>query len=301
MAAPASITLIPDVISAADGTYTESGVIIPGSPYIYRLGAGLPIPYPSGMQVIPPQGVSNVVTVSGGGYGSWTQVASAPGLGQFTVDTTISPTGGQIGFNSGDATKVVSLTYLANTYVNKTWAEAFVTALRDIRDWRGVASGLAGLDANTHVIQAPASGIRQMQIVPNATAFDYNITTQNATWTTMPGAGTATLVTTTGGQLGVRISGMLYNALGSANWFRLGFAVDGGTVKPLGRVVLPASADGFLLAGEDTSGVLTAGSHSVTVMYQCGGATNGVTVAAQLRASTQPNSDHLTLAVVEYA
>jgi len=160
MAYPASSSLsaLGNVYQAADGSFTETFVIPASPPYTHMIGAASPYNYPSGWQIIPSTGVSNAVTITGAAHASWTSVPSAPIAGQFVYDTSISPTGGTLTFAAGDAGATVTATWIGSTDVNKALMQALVTALHDIAVAAGAPSGLATLDANTHLVPTATSG-----------------------------------------------------------------------------------------------------------------------------------------------
>lgn len=154
MTYPASITVLPNIFEDADGAQTESFTIPATPPYTHVLGASLTPPYPSGYQIVPPSGVAGVVSISGGGYGSWSEVTNGSSLsgGQFSVDYTTSPTGGIVTFSSADAGKSVTATWTGATLLNHPLIQGLVNALRDIQATVGVASTIAALDASTRLL-----------------------------------------------------------------------------------------------------------------------------------------------------
>lgn len=94
------------------------------------LGVAPPGSNGSGVGVSPA-----AVTISGGGYGSWTQKAPGATLsgGDYIVDGTYTADGGTITFAAADAGKVVTVTYVnTTTFVNAALFNALVTAIKDI-------------------------------------------------------------------------------------------------------------------------------------------------------------------------
>lgn len=165
---PGSINaLISTIYQDSDGTHSENVTVPSSAPYTYRLASASPYSYPSGYQVVPPSGISNVVTLSGGGNATWTEVplGNALSKGQFSVDYTATPTGGQLTFSSADAGATPTATWTASTLVNEKLMQAVLDAAHSVIEGMGQASGLATLDANTnlsiptgHKLAAPDSG-----------------------------------------------------------------------------------------------------------------------------------------------
>jgi len=155
--ASSSSTALGNVFQASDGNFTETFVIPASAPYTHQIGAAAPYNMPAGWQIIPPNSVSNAVTVTGAAHASWTSVPSSPTAGQFVYDATISPTGGTLTFAASDAGQTVIATWIGSTDINKALMQALVTALHDIGAAAGAPSGLATLTAAGAVGQDPAS------------------------------------------------------------------------------------------------------------------------------------------------
>lgn len=163
----------------ADNVQTETVTIPTTSPFTHALGTGAPFNNPPGYPVVPPA-IANNVTISGGGHSAWTQVApgSALAAGQFSVDTTTSPTGGTLQFSSADAGLAVSVQWIGSNLVNEKLLGTMLAAFTEVLAERGAPNGLALLGSDGRL--------------PSAMAASYpTLGTGTATLTFGPAAGTS--------------------------------------------------------------------------------------------------------------
>ena len=199
---PTDINKLADPRQDSDGATTDVIMIPASAPYTHQLGQGAPLNLPTGWQIIPPSGVPGAVTVSGGGHGTWTEVTNGTSLsaGQFSVDYSASATtGGTVYFAAADAGMTsVSIQYTGALEVNKQWALDMTNAIRAVVSGRGAANGLAGLDANSRLLQLPATGVRQVvaaQVIGTSQIFNASVVSPTT-------FGATTLdITTTGGTI----------------------------------------------------------------------------------------------------
>lgn len=163
---------------AADGQQSET-FTIPGAPYTHALGTGAPFNDPPGFPVVPPSNMPNAVVITGGSHSSWTQVTQNPQAGQFTLDTSASPTGGTIGFNSTDSGQAVTAQWIGSSLVNEGLLGGFLAGLRFIS--AAAPNGLATLGSDGYLQQRPPHGMRQRAMMHLATDVGFNDVQGDAT------------------------------------------------------------------------------------------------------------------------
>lgn len=266
----------------ADGAHTASITIPATSPYTYQLGQGAPLNYPSGWQLVPPTGITGVVTVSGGGYSNWTEVTLGTSLtgGTFSVDYSTSLTGGTCYFSSTDASKVVSITFTAALLVNEAFMASLINAIQAIGTAPGQADGLMGLDATGLAVITTARGVRQAIVCANTTNSPNLLA---GSWATVPWSFSPALSITTNGGSKVRVR-LTTNGLNSGGAPVASFqATIGGATLGLGQVYIPSnSSSPGAVAGHTfvaETGVLAAGTYPLTLQYEnTAGATFGGTI-----------------------
>lgn len=271
MTYPASITVLPNIFEDADGAQTESFTIPATPPYTHVLGASLTPPYPSGYQIVPPSGVAGVVSISGGGYGSWSEVTNGSSLsgGQFSVDYTTSPTGGIVTFSSADAGKSVTATWTGATLLNHPLIQGLVNALRDINTAAGAASGFAATDANNHTAQAPAVGVRQSVFAPSTSGGNLTATS----WTNVPFLTAPQITTTAQGRIRFRLSIVNLNSGGAPVGVSFQVIINGVTYS-LGQAYITSTSENRGHGYVVRTPVLTPGTYTAQLQYQVSSAVN---------------------------
>lgn len=314
MTFPASIALLANLVQDSDGAHTETITIPATSPYTHQLGQGSPLNYPSGWQIVPPTGITGVVTIGGGGHATWTEVTLGMSLaaGQFSVDYSTSPTGGMIYFSSADAGLTnVTITYTGATLVNEAVLQSFVTALRDISSATGAANGLPTLDANARVAQPPAHGIIQAQATQLASDINFDSNhqgdpTQLSSWADW-GANTGVTwdiatVTLTEGKVLFRISCAGSSAQVNNDWLRVGVRWSGASSGfiNLGYFVpqIGTNEDGGIFFCFEGYAQLGAGAYTFTPIYEAGGPTSET--AFSCNPTSRPTQDRACFSLLEF-
>lgn len=307
---PGSINALPDMVQDSDGSHTETFTIPSTSPYTHRLATASPYNYGTGYQVVPPSGIANVVTLSGGGNATWTEVPLGNSLtkGTFSVDYSASPTGGTLYFSSADAGATnVTATWTASTLVNETLVEGLILACRSVLVAIGANNGLAGLDANGHVAQQVSTGVRQVKGVQVTsdltllTSMNAPDLTNVANWSDWL-SGLNVSITTSGGTLRLCLTmsascstlnnptvafGMRYSGA-SSGFLNIAYVQSNSTSNVRGGIVI--EAEGFLS--------LAAGTYTFTPIWIA--PSNGATAAASCEPSTRPTTDRASFSVTEY-
>lgn len=269
MTYPASINKLPSVCYVdSDGSIAEAITIPSTPPYTHMLGQSAPANYPSGYQIVP-SSTPGVVSVSGGGYGSWAQVTGSPSGGQFAVDTTTSPTGGTVTFSATDAGKSVTINWTASLLPNKQWMQDIWGALHDIASAAGAASGFSMLDANGHAAAAPAAGLRQSLLSASTSGGNLTATTfANFPFMTAP-----QITTTTGGRIRCRLSIVNLNSGGAPLNVAWQVIINGVTYS-LGSAYIASTTANETHGYVIRTPVLSPGTYTAQLQYQLSAAVN---------------------------
>lgn len=152
-------------------------------------------------------GLPPVVAVAyvSGGVGALTEVVTGAPLttGTFSCDYSLSPTGGVLSFASGDAGRVVVVTYVAASLITETLIATITSGLQQLVAALGAANGVAALNAQRQVIQDPASrgqpgGVAPLDDQQRVVGGGGAVLGGPVTVTTATTAGTATLTISSG-------------------------------------------------------------------------------------------------------
>jgi hypothetical protein len=175
---------------------------------------------------------------------------------------------------------------------------------------KAAASGVASLDASSHVLQALAVGVRQVVTYQPGSdiwisaAFQSN--TPSITYSDWGHLADIAITTVAGSSIAALCIGTPYNWQGSTNsWFIAGLALDGASVRNCGINRMPTTGPGNFPQNSCVlafwSGV-SAGSHNVNVIAQAGGPTNSKNcgyLATPMSASG--SLSQLMILVIEYS
>lgn len=202
-------------------------------------------------------GVSNtsgqqLVTISG-----YTEVANSPGANQFSVDYSITSTGGLVTFNSANASASVNINYTGGTLVNSSLLNSMIDAINNLET-------------------VAAHGVRQKSVTPNPNSN--LLMTASATYTNMPVGFSVPSMTVHagGGNLAFRISGNLVPNSGQLSEYTVNFQLV--VTKPdtttanvfLGQFYSTGNFDGLTFAAENALTGLAAGTHTFALQYKTG-------------------------------
>jgi len=171
----------------------------------------------------------------------------------------------------------------------------------------GVAGGIAALNAQQQVVQPPATGVRQTIPLVNTADVWLDSGHQNSR---EPGNQAdyislfAIPITTSGGNIELRCSGIPWDNLGSGNWMALGVALDAGLVTQVDYSICSVAAGNAAFDHAVHADHLwlnvPAGAHTIRVLGQSGGG-GPVPQASGFLGLTHPNTSPFHAVVSEIA